>query len=199
MGKKSLDGRKTGRGTTELLARMGEGHVEARDQVFQRLYDELHRIASRIAHKRLAGQTLEATDLIGEAYHRLARVRSKPWESRAHFLNTAAAAMRQVLVDHVRLRRAEKRGGRLRRSSVALDALARACEERTGGLVAFDEELKVLERADPVAARVVSLRFFAGLSVDATAEVLDLSVRRVEREWTYARAWLRQHIDKRAQ
>src|SRR5947207_1749186 len=105
VGREGDDGPARG-ATTELLAKMGRGDIAARDEVFRRLYDELHRIASRVARRRGGSRTLEATDLVGEAYRRLARAPDRPWANRAHFLNTAAAAMRQVLVDHVRRSRA---------------------------------------------------------------------------------------------
>lgn len=181
--------------TTEFLKRMAEGDAAAREEVFRRLYTELHRIACRVAAKGNREGTLQATDLIGEAYDRLVRKPEVEWNGREHFLATAAIAMRQVLIDHVRARDAEKRGGaRQRVANLNLDQLAAAYEERTGGLLRFDTELSRLAKASPRAGQIVDLRFFGGFSVAEVARLLSMSVRAVEREWTFAKAFLKAEL-----
>jgi RNA polymerase sigma factor (TIGR02999 family) len=181
--------------TTEFLKRMAEGDAAAREEVFRRLYTELHRIACRVAAKGNREGTLQATDLIGEASDRLERKPEVGWTGREHFLATAAIAMRQVLIDHVRARDAEKRGGaRQRVANLNLDQLATAYEERTGGLLRFDAELSRLAKASPRAGQIVDLRFFGGFSVAEVARLLSMSVRAVEREWTFAKAFLKAEL-----
>jgi RNA polymerase sigma-70 factor (ECF subfamily) len=179
------------RRTTDQLTRMAQGDAEARSEVFQRLYDHLHRIASRVRRKN-GGADLGTTDLIGEAYERLVDAPEGGWQDREHFLARAAIAMRQVLIDHVRAQGAQKRGGgRLRDRETPLDQVVARLEERTGGLLRFDGALSALRREYPDSAQVVDLRVYGHLSVKEVARVLDVSVRKVEREWTFARTWLR--------
>ena len=181
--------------TTEFLKRMAAGDAAAREEVFRRLYTELHRIACRVAAKGSRDGTLQATDLIGEAYGRLVRSPEDGWNGRSHFLATAAIAMRQVLIDHVRARDAEKRGGmRQHVGNLNLDQLAAAYEERTGGLLRFDAQLTKLRKASRKASQIVDLRFFGGFSVVEVANVLAMSVRAVEREWTFAKAFLKAEL-----
>jgi RNA polymerase sigma factor (TIGR02999 family) len=181
-----------GRRLTTLLHRMADGDKAAGEEAFELLYAELHRIASCVARSGGREGTLQATDLIGQAYTRLMRPPAQGWKGRAHFLATAARAMRHVLIDHVRSRKSQRKGGRHRRSSESdLDRLAATYEEQTGDLLQFDRLLEELRLEHPLGARIVDLRFFAGLGVQETAEILDLSVRTIEREWTHARAWLK--------
>lgn len=181
--------------TTEFLRRMADGDAAAREEVFRRLYTELHRIACRVAARGRRDGTLQATDLIGEAYDRLVRKPDDGWNGRNHFLATAAIAMRQVLIDHVRARDAEKRGGmREHVGNLNLDQLVAVYEEKTGGLIRFDAGLGRLAKASPKAAQIVDLRFFGGFSVAEVAELLAMSVRAVEREWTFAKAFLRTEL-----
>jgi len=183
--------------TTGFLRRMADGDKAARDEVFRRLYTELHRIACRVASRSDRDGTLQATDLIGEAYGRLIRRPAEGWSGRGHFLATAARAMKQVLIDHVRAREAEKRGGgRARLGGLDLDQLAAVYEKRTGGLIRFDEELEELRREEPELAQVVDLRFFAGYPMEEIAELLGTSKRTVERRWDRARAWLCARLDR---
>lgn len=182
--------------TTGFLNRMAAGDAAARDEVFKRLYAELHRIACRVTSRSHREGTLQATDLIGEAYERLVRRPEDGWNGRSHFLATAARAMKQVLIDHVRARKAEKRGGdRVRVGALNLDQLAASYEERTGGLLEFDVELEKLRKERPKLAQVVDLRFFGGLSIPAIAEVTGTPVRSIERRWADARAWLRASLE----
>ena len=182
--------------TTEFLKRMADGDAAAREEVFRRLYTELHRIACRVAARSNRDGTLQATDLISEAYDRLIRKPEDGWNGRSHFLATAAIAMRQVLIDHVRARDAEKRGGLAQHvGNLNLDQLAAAYEERTGGLLRFDAQLTKLARASRKAAQIVDLRFFGGFTVKEVANLLAMSVRSVEREWEFAKAFLKAELE----
>ncbi len=191
---------KTGEGpplwdTTENLRRMARGDAAAREEIFRRLYTELHRIACRVAAGNRRDGNLQATDLIAEAYDRLVREPADGWNGRVHFLATAAVAMRQVLIDHVRARQAEKRGGtRTHVPSLDLDQLASEYETRTGGILRFDENLSRLARTSRRAAQIVDLRFFGGFTVVEVADMLAMSARAVEREWTFAKAFLRAEL-----
>lgn len=177
---------------TELLRRMAQGDERARDEVFRLLYTELHRIATGVKRKRARDGTLEATDLIGQAYTRLVRKPKDGWNGRGHFLATAARAMWQVLIDYVRTRKNQKAGGKHKQAqNVNLDQLAAAYEEKTGDLLKFDKVLEDLRREHPVGAQIVELRFFGGFSVQEIAPILDMGVRSVEREYAFAKAWLK--------
>jgi len=164
----------------------GGGAAEV-DRLYERVYGELKLLARRVRAGR-AGETLNTTALVNEAYLKLARGRGAAWKDRAHFFAIAARAMRQVLVDSARRRLAAKRGagGAL----VSLDEAAETGPIRPEALVALDEALNRLAAIDPRRAAVVEQRYFAGLSVEETAQVLGLSVATIERDWRTARAWL---------
>lgn len=172
-----------------LIARVNRGDHGAADELYQRVYDELHRIAVRQMRGQPPGNSLQATMLVNEAY---LRVFQQQWNDRAHFLATAARAMRSVLIDHARSR------GRIKRrppgERVPLEQLAEQCEERAGDLLVLDEALERLALFDERMVRLVELRFFAGLDMPDVASVLGVSLRTVRREWATARAWLRQEI-----
>ena len=135
-----------------------------------------------------SGHTLQATALVHEAFLRIGRDRATPFANRAHFFATAAEAMRRVLIDHARAKGAVKRGGNVPKAPLSVADLA--SESDPSEILALDEALVRLERAEPEVAAVVRLRFFAGLSGDETAESLGISARQVDRLWSYARAWL---------
>jgi RNA polymerase sigma-70 factor, ECF subfamily len=176
--------------TADQLTRMSQGDAAARNEVFRKLYEHLHRIASCVRRKNRGGE-LETTELIGEAYERLSRAPEEGWKDREHFLARAAIAMRQVLIDHVRAHGALKRGGgHGREPATALDQLAARLEERTGGLLRFEAGLSLLREEDPEVAQVVDLRLYGGLSVKDVALVLNRPLRRVEREISFAKHWL---------
>lgn len=180
---------------TELLNRMSRGDEAARDEVFRQLYTELHRIATGVKRKRARDGTLQATDLIGQAYTRLVRKPKDGWNGRGHFLATAARAMWQVLIDYVRRRKNQKAGGKHKQAqNVNLDQLAAAYEKQTGDLLKFDEVLEELRREHPVGAQIVELRFFGGFTVQEIAPMLDMGVRSVEREYRFAKGWLQVHL-----
>jgi RNA polymerase sigma-70 factor, ECF subfamily len=155
------------------------------DDVVRIAYEELHRIAHRYLRARPGGATLQATELLHEAYLRLVG-RGVRWESRDHFVAITAQIMRRVLLDHARRKRAAKRGGGWRITTGGKDAASGDALD----LVALDEALTRLAALDPRAARVVELRYFAGLEVEETARVLGLSAATVKRDWRFARAWL---------
>jgi RNA polymerase sigma factor (TIGR02999 family) len=176
---------------TSLLRRAQQGDREAPGQLYERVQRELH----GQAHLLLRGDprvTLQTTALVNEAWLRLAGGANSTWNDRAHFLRVAARAMRSVVVDHARARRAVKRGGGGERSG--LDGVVAAHEERALDLVALDDALAPLARFDAQLAQLVELRFFAGLSLEETARVLEVSPSTVERGWRTARTWLRGEI-----
>ena len=178
---------------TTLLQRASAGDEQARSALFDVLYDELRKLAEAAMRHERPGHTLQPTALVHETYVRLADDGGR-FENRSHFFGVAASAMRRVLVDHARARRAQKRGGGDAR--VVVDDLDSLPDMPTGtiDLVALDEALLRLSGLDPRQGRVVELRFFGGLSVEETAAVLDLSPRTVKRDWQMARAWLHREL-----
>jgi len=179
---------------TELLRRWSDGDLVAREQLIPLVYNELRRIAKRC----LAAQpqnTLQSTALVHEAYLRLVG-NSIRWEDRVHFFAVAAQLMRRILVDHSRMKRAQKRGGES--VTLALDENLAASAERELDLIALDDALNALAAIDERQARLVELRFFAGLSIEETAHALEISTAKVKREWATARLWLLQQIRRSA-
>lgn len=177
------------------LLHEAEEKPEALDRLLPLLYDELHRIARRERQRVLPGETLNTTALVHEAYVRLVDGPAGGWNGRAHFLGTAARAMRHLLVDDARRRRRHKRGGG--QVPLPIEA-AHAVAAPADDLVALDESLARLERLDDRLGRIVECRYFAGLSVEETAAALSLSSRTVERSWQTARAWLFRDLYGRA-
>ena len=171
-----------------LLRAASSGDDRAFDRAFSRVYDELHRLA-RLVRGGRASDTLGATALVHEAYLKLLPSAGNEWEGRRHFLRVAARAMRQVLVGAARERLAAKRGGG-EEFSVTLDEAAHAAPMRAEELLALDEALVELGTLDERQARVVELRWFAGLTAEETADVLGISEPTVHRDWRAARAWL---------
>ena len=160
----------------------------ALERVFAVVYDELRRLAHRQLQREPAGLTLRTTDLVHEAYLRLADQHSAHLKSRAHFLSIAAMAMRRILIDHARTHRTEKRGGGVPR--VPLDSIDVPIAERAEFLIALDEALERLRALDARQARVVEYRFFGGMTEEETAEALGVGLRTAKRDWARARAWL---------
>ncbi len=175
---------------TVLLRRSRAGDAAATSELFEQLYAELRARAQQIAGG--AGATLQPTALVHEAWLKLVPDRAPAFNDRVHFMRAAAAAMRSVLVDHIRARKTRKRGGDLVR--IELDALADLYETRAVDLLALDEALRRLAAMDPQLAQVVELRFFAGLEMRDIAAALDVSLSTVERGWCTARAWLRTEL-----
>ena len=183
---------------TVLLDRARSGDAEAFDRIVGQLYGELHAIA-RAQRRRLgASETVNTTAVVHEAYAKLGGRGdgSRPdFEDRTHFLRVASRAMRDVIVDYARSRRADKRGGNGRDASLdTVGPVADAGAFDPSEILSVDHALAELERLDPEAARIVELRYFAGFTVEETAEALDLSPSTVKRRWTMARAWLYQHL-----
>jgi RNA polymerase sigma-70 factor, ECF subfamily len=179
---------------TQLLARWREGDRGALDELMQLVYEELRRMADRYMRDERRGHTLQTSALVNEAYLRLVGHEDIQWQNRAHFFGVAAQAMRRVLVDHARRRGGQKRGGGARK--VSLDEAAEAASGQGAEIVALDEALQELARLDPRKARIVELRYFGGLAVEETAEVLGVGHATVTRDWNMARAWLLRELSQ---
>jgi RNA polymerase sigma factor (TIGR02999 family) len=179
---------------TQLLADWGRGDRAAFDKLYPLVHDELRRIARRQMSQERPGHTLQATALVNEAYLKLAGQDGLEWHNRAHFYAVCSKVMRHILIDHARAHARDKRGGGA--VQVSLDEVAIAFEERAEELVALDEALASLEQLDPRKGEIVQLRYFGGLSLEETAEVLDVSPRTVRREWRRAKAWLYRMISE---
>lgn len=179
---------------TKLLQDWNDGDRQAFDQLIPLVYAELRRQASRFLRNERPGHTLQTTALIHEAYLKLVGNDQMHWQNRKHFFAIAATSMRRILVDHARERSREKRGGG--RENLPLDEALQASESgKSVDLVALDAALNRLEKLSPRQARVVELRYFAGLSIDETAEALEVSRATVRNDWNIARAWLKQEIE----
>jgi RNA polymerase sigma factor (TIGR02999 family) len=180
---------------TVLLDRLRDGDPKAFDQLVPLIHTELRRLArAQMRHER-PGHTLQATALAHEAYLRLVRLENQDWHGRAHFLGTAAAIMRRLLIDHARKHGAARRGGGATHLTLG-EAPGLAANDRADELVALDDALAKLAALDERQARIVEMRFFAGLSVEETAAALSISDRTVKREWAVARAWLRAELGR---
>lgn len=173
---------------TDLLLSWRQGDAAAFDRLIPLVYDELRRVATRRLRNESPGHSLQATALVHEVYLRLVDVDRMTVTSRAHFLGVAATLMRQILVDHARRQRADKRGGAA--TMLSLDEVTPAAPAPGVDVLALDEALEALAAIDPRQCRVVELRFFAGLKIDEAAEALEISPATVEREWALAKAWL---------
>jgi len=173
---------------TQLLLDWNNGNQAALEQLMPLVDRELHRLAHRYIRRERPGHTLQTTALVNEAYLRLVDQRNVQWKNRAHFYALSAQLMRRILVDHARKRKFAKRGGET--PKISLDEAMTVSIERTRDLVALDDALTKLAAIDPRKSKVVELRFFGGLSVEETAEVLSVSIITVNREWKLAKAWL---------
>ena len=173
---------------TALLTQLSKGDKSVIERLMPLVYDELHRRAAGYMRKERANHTLQPTALVHEAYLKLVQQRESNWKNRAHFLAVAAQLMRRILIDHARARLSTKRGGEL--EIVSLDEAFQFRTDTPAGLLSVDDALTKLEKLDPRQGHIVEMRFYGGLTVDETAEVLSISSRTVEREWTLARAWL---------
>ncbi len=177
---------------TQLLVAWGNGDQSALEQLMPLVYDELHRLAHRYMAQEHPEHTLQTSALVNEAYVRLLDQREVHWQNRAQFLGIAATSMRRILVDYARRRKRAKRGaGALQ---ISLDEAALLSDARAAEMVALDEALEHLATVDQRKSQVVELRYFGGLSIDETAEVLKVSAGSVMRDWTLAKAWLRREI-----
>lgn len=175
-----------------LLLKWSDGDSSARGRLLPMVYDELRRLAAKYLRRERANHTLQPTALVNEAYLRLIDQEKVVWENRAQFFGLAARLMRNILVDHARNRQAAKRGGE--HYSVSLSQADRVSEASAVDLVALHETLERLATHDAQKSSIVELRFFGGLSIKETAEVMDISHATVERDWKMARAWLRREL-----
>jgi RNA polymerase sigma factor (TIGR02999 family) len=179
---------------TQLLVRWSQGDQAALDKLMPLVYSELHRLAGAYLRRERPGHTLQPTALVNEAYLRLVDQKNARWQNRAQFFGVAAQLMRRILVDHARQHQAAKRGGSdLRRLSItSAEPVANKSEL---DLLALHEALEELTKIDPQQGRVVELKFFGGLSIEETAEVMGIGHATVERDWKMARAWLRRKLE----
>jgi RNA polymerase sigma-70 factor (ECF subfamily) len=181
---------------SQLILDWADGDQTALDKLMPLVYDELRRLAHNYMRREHPGHTLQTTALVDEAYLRLVDQTHTQWNSRAQFFGIAAQLMRRILVDHARSHLYAKRGGGARR--VALDEVAVLSPERGAELIALDDALERLSSIDPRKSRVVELRYFGGLSVEETAEILEVSAITVKRDWLVAKAWLRREMSDEA-
>jgi RNA polymerase sigma factor (TIGR02999 family) len=177
---------------TQLLGEMRNGSSEAASAVFTRVYDELHRLAASHMRRERSDHTLQTTALMHEAYLRLVGQRDVDWQSRSQFFGVASQMMRRILVSHARAFLSAKRGGLQRK--IALEDTDIALQSQSGELLALDGALIRLSAIDARQSQIVELRFFGGLTVEETAQVLDISARTVKRDWMVAKAWLRSEL-----
>ena len=173
---------------TQLLIKWSNGDQAALDKLLPVVEHELRRLAHHYMRRERAGHTLQTTALVNEAFVRLVNRKSVQWQNRAHFFGIAAQLMRTILVDHARSHACVKRGGGADKLELN-DALV-VSQDKAAEVIALDEALKQLELIDPQQSRIVELRFFGGLTVEETAEVLHVSPATIKREWSTAKAWL---------
>ena len=185
---------KSPEGITQLLIDWGEGDQAALERLMPLVYSELRRLAGNYLRRERAEHTLQPTALVNEAYLKLVDQRNARWQNRAHFFGIAAQLMRRILVDHARQRQAVKRGG-MDQQRLSITSAEAVVKQPEIDLLALNEALDELARMDPQHSRIVELKFFGGLSIEETAEVLGISHATVERDWKLARAWLRRQLD----
>lgn len=177
---------------TRILNEISAGDSTAVNRLMPLVYDELRSLARRYMNRESAGHTLQPTALVNEAYLKLVNQDKVDWHGRTHFFAVGATTMRRILVDHARRRGRQKHGGGFKR--VTLDESLAVSPGKDEDILAVDDALERLEEIDPQQAKIVELRFFGGLKVDEVAEVLGVSKRKVEAEWTVIRAWLRREL-----
>ncbi len=177
---------------TQLLIDWNNGESAALDRLMPLVYNELHRLAQRYMARERRGHTLQPTALVHEAFLQLIDQNRVRWANRAHFFGVASQLMRRITMLHVRQLKAAKRGGGM--PNIAFDEALDVPIGRAAELVALDDALDALAALEPRLARVVEMRFFGGMTVEETAEALDLSPTTVKREWRTARAWLLDHL-----
>lgn len=177
---------------TRLLLEWSGGNKQALEKMLPLIYDELRRLAHNFLYRERPGHTLQTTALVHEAYLKLIDQRDARWQNRAHFFAIAAQAMRRILIDSARKHIADKRGGGGEKLSLA--EVATITPEPDSNLLALDEALKALAEIDAQQSRIIELRYFGGLTIEETAEVMNLSPATIKREWTMARAWLHQSL-----
>ena len=179
---------------TQLLMDWSKGDRSALDRLMPLVYGELRRLANNYLRRERVNHTLQPTALVNEAYLKLVDQRNARWQNRAQFYGVAAQLMRRILVDHARTHQAQKRGG-LDQQRLSLTNVERMSNKPDIDLLALHEALNELAELDPQQSRIVELKFFGGLSIEETAEVLRLGHATVERDWKMARAWLRRQLE----
>jgi RNA polymerase sigma factor (TIGR02999 family) len=179
---------------TQLLVDWSEGDQKALDKLMPLVYSELRRLASNYLRRERAGHTLQPTALVNEAYLKLIDQKNARWQNRAQFFGVSAQLMRRILVDHARAHQAAKRGGS-DHQRLSITSAERLVQEPEVDLLALHEALEELATLDPQQERIVELRFFGGLSIEETAEVLGIGHATIERDWKMARAWLRRRLE----
>jgi len=180
-------------GITQLLIDWSKGDQAALEKLMPLVYDELRRLASNYLRRERASHTLQPTALVNEAYLKLVDQRHAKWQNRAQFFGISAQLMRRILVDHARQHQAAKRGGS-KQQRLSITSAERVAKQPEIDLLALNEALDELTIMDPQQAQIVELKFFGGLSIEETAEVLGISHATVERDWKMARAWLRRQL-----
>ncbi len=179
---------------TQLLKAWSSGEEQALDQLIPLVYTELRRLAHRYMGGEREAHTLQSTALVHEAYERLVDLKDVTWQNRAHFFAVSAQMMRRILVDYARARRYSKRGGEWQR--VPLDEAIAVFGDRKTDVVALDDALHALAAMDPRKSRIVEMRYFGGLSIKETAEVLEVSEETVQRDWRLAKVWLLRELTR---
>jgi RNA polymerase sigma-70 factor, ECF subfamily len=181
-------------GITELLVDWSNGDQKALDKLMPLVYRELRQLASNCLRRERPGHTLQPTALVNEAYLKLIDQKNARWQNRAQFFGVAAQLMRRIMVDHARAHQADKRGGS-DQQRLSITSAERLVQQPEVDLLALHEALEELATLDPQQERIVELRFFGGLSIEETAEVLGLGHATIERDWKMARAWLRRKLE----
>lgn len=181
-------------GITQLLEKWSKGDEKALDQLMPLVYDELHRLAEGYLRRERREHTLQPTALVNELFLKFFDQNSMSWQNRAQFFGVAARIMRRILVDHARAHHSVKRGGD--RLAVSLKDIAAFGAQPDADLLVLHDVLNQLEQLDPVQGRIVELRFFGGLTIRETAEVMDISHATVEREWRTAKAFLKRELTR---
>jgi len=181
-------------GVTQLLKKWGDGDQSALDQLMPLVYNELRRQAANYLRRERQNHTLQPTALVNEAYLKLVDQQNAKWQNRAQFFGVSAQLMRRILVDHARQHKAEKRGGS-NQERLSITSAGKFMKQPAVDLLALHEALEELKAFDPQQERIVELRFFGGLSIEETAEVLNVGHATVERDWKVARAWLRRKLE----
>ena len=187
-------GRPVSDDATRIVRQLALGDRSALDRLYPLVYDELRALAASFLAAERPGHTLQPTALVSESYVRLVDQRAAHVNDRRHFMAVAAQAMRHVLVDHARRRSAGKRGGQKQRISLSTSLLENSPEAPPADFLELQDALERLEEIDSLTVRVLELRYFGGLTIDETAAALDVSASTVEREWRFARAWLREQL-----
>lgn len=180
---------------TQLLVELTDGNTQVLELLLPVVYKELRSLANNYLRRERADHTLQPTALVHEAYIKLVDQKNVQWQNRAHFFGVAANIMRRILVDHARKHNADKRGGEFSKEQLE-EALVVVSDEKSFELLALDDALEQLAKVDPQKSRIVELRYFGGLSVEETAEVMGISEITVKRHWKMAKAWLYGQISR---